>query len=118
MSQTKLKALKSWVLSALCHIHEQGTLLFQIIGEINNLTVASQLTNHLLTMHNSIRQRENSKGGGRIFEKVQPTLTIHYGATNKEVNSATLMEMVQAVFLAYGLTYQHVAGKPPAWLGV
>lgn len=69
-------------------------------------------------MHHSLRQNENNKGGGKIFDKVQPTLSIHYGATNKEVASADLMEMVKSIFRAYELTYQHVAGKPPAWLGV
>lgn len=108
------KVLKAKVLSALCHIHEQAAQQFQVLGELNNLTVASQLTNHLLTMHHSLLQKENAKGGGKIFDKVQPALIIHYGATNKEVASESLMEMVRSVFQAYGLTYQHVAGKPPS----
>lgn len=80
--------------------------------------MSSQLTNHLLTMHHSLRQRENAKGGGKIFDKVQPTLSIHYGVTNKVVGSAELIEMVRSIFRTYDLNYQHVAGKPPAWLGV
>jgi len=113
-------AVKSRVLRALVHAHVYFAKLFSVSGGMSNITTMTQISSHILTLHNISRQAANVSSTGRISEKCGGAFTIHHNNVQKSLANGleTLLPVWQRICKAYELTYAWVNNKPPEWVGV
>lgn len=110
--------LKRNVISAILHSHVRACVLFKVPGQSLNISLMSQLTNHLVSLHHSLRQASNPTRVGRIGEKISEVLTIHDGENEYSCKKEDISNMMILIFRAYELEYKFTGNTPPEWYGV
>lgn len=98
------KALKKKVLQALIHCHIQLGLGFSTDPPFLNISFANQITSHLMTIHNVLRQQSNANKIGKLSEKVPENLTTTVEGEIKMYSSKTALEMVAHIARLNGPT--------------
>lgn len=112
------KELKNQVLQSLIHCHIQLGLCFSTDPPFMNISFSNQITSHLMTLHNVLRQQSNANKIGKLAEKVPENLTTTVEGEAKSCPSKTALELVKVIMSIYGLTYTYVGPSPPEWYGV
>lgn len=112
------KELKKQVLQALIHCHIQLGLCFSTDPPFLNISFSNQITSHLMTPHNVLRQQSNANKIDKLSEKVPENITTTVEGEIKSYSSKTALEMVDLLMSLYNLTYSYVGPSPPEWYGV
>lgn len=102
----------------LIHCHIQLGLGFSTDPPFLNISFANQITSHLMTIHNVLRQQSNANKIGKLSEKVPENLTTTVEGEIKMYSSKTALEMVAHIMSLYGLVYAYDGPNPPEWYGV
>lgn len=115
---TPNKALTKSVLQGLIHCHIQLGLGFVNDPPILNISFANQITSHLMTVHNVLRQDSNANKIGKLAEKVPANLVVNIDGQAHTLNSTDAIKLVEVLMSLYELKYQYVGANPPEWYGV
>lgn len=113
------KDLKSRVLRAILYVHMQLAKSFTVQDRLFlNITVMSQISSHLLTVHTILRQISNVNGGGRVESNVGESITIHFADNERSVGINAAKSAVTKVFQAYVLQYILESQNKDHWYGM
>lgn len=115
---TPNKILKKSVLQGLVHCHVQLGLGFVTDPPFLNLSFANQITSHLMTLHNVLRQESNSNKIGKLSEKIPAQLVVTVEGQAFSLSSVDAAKLVKILMSLYDLHYEYVGANPPKWYGV
>lgn len=115
---TPNKALKKSVLQGLIHCHVQLGMAFVNEPPFLNLSFSNQITSHLMTLHNVLRQASNTNKVGKLAEMIPSQLTVTVDGAPFTTPSQEAAKLVKYLMSIYGLEYVYVGANPPEWYGV